>query len=240
MDGIINKPRWGIWEIIVAYVAIFLAGILFSLQGEAWFDFLITHTSIAGSQQNFFVFSFGVQFLAIVFSVLILTVWLHHVNWRDLGIRHGSWRDYCRYGFLGGIFLLVFITLMGYIVSQFQPDLSPQPYEAILRSVTGPGQFMIIFLIGAVFAPLAEELFYRGMMYPVFRSLLGPFWGAVTAGAIFGIAHWDLWRTIPLAIGGALLCYIYEKSGSIFVSALAHGIWNGIMSLIIYLSLFTA
>ena len=218
MDGIVNKPRWGIWEIIVAYVAIFLAGILFSLQGEAWFDFLITHTSIAGSQQNFFVFSFGVQFLAIVFSVLILTVWLHHVNWRDLGIRHGSWRDYCRYGFLGGIFLLVFITLMGYIVSQF----------------------LIIFLIGAVFAPLAEELFYRGMMYPVFRSLLGPFWGAVTAGAIFGIAHWDLWRTIPLAIGGALLCYIYEKSGSIFVSALAHGIWNGIMSLIIYLSLFTA
>lgn len=239
MDGIMDKPRWGIWEIIVAYLGIFMTGILFSLRGEGWFYYLITHMSITGSEINYFIFSFAVQFVIIVFMVLILTVGLHHIDWRELGLRHGRGRDFWLYGLLGGIFLLVIITLMGYVINYFQPDLRPQPYEAMLRSVTSPGQFMAIFMIGAVLAPLSEELFYRGMMYPVFRKHLGPFWGAIVAGAIFGIAHWDLWRTIPLAIGGALLCYIYEKSGSIFVSALAHGVWNGILSLIIYLSLFS-
>lgn len=239
MGEMIAKPRWGIIEIVVAYLGIFTAGILFGLRGESWFDFLIIHTSISGSEINFFVFSFLVQFLVIVLLVFILTVALHHSNWRELGLRKGRGRDYCLYGVLGGIFLLVIITLMGYVINHFQPNLKPQPYEAMLRSVTGPGQFMAIFLIGAVLAPLSEELFYRGMMYPVFRNRLGPLGGAIVAGAIFGISHWDLWRTIPLAIGGALLCYIYEKSGSIFISAVAHGVWNGIMSIIIYLSLFS-
>lgn len=240
MGEIVDKPRWGIFEIVVAYLGIFLAGILFALRGESWFDFLITHTSISGSEVNYFVFSSAVQFLAIVVMVFLLTVVLHHSNGRELGLRRGRGRSYFFYGIMGGIFLLVIITLMGYVISHFQPDLKPQPYEAMLRSVTGPGQFMLILLVGAVLAPLSEELFYRAMMYPVFRNRFGPLWGAIVAGAIFGVSHWDLWRTIPLAIGGALLCYIYEKSGSIFVSALAHGVWNGVMSIIIYLSLFSA
>jgi membrane protease YdiL (CAAX protease family) len=238
VNKITNNPRWGIFEIIVAYLGIFIAGAIFTVRGESWFDFLITHTSISGSEVNFFIFSFAVQFLVIVIMVFILTVWLHHTNGRELGLRPGNRRDYYLYGILGGIFLLVIITLMGYVISYFQPELEPQPYEAMLRSVTGPGQFIFIFLIGAVLAPLSEELFYRGMMYPVFKNRFGPLWGAIAAGAIFGISHWDLWRTITLTIGGALLCYIYEKSGSIFVSALAHGVWNGLMSIIIYLSLF--
>jgi len=75
------------------------------------------------------------------------------------------------------------------------------------------------------------------MMYPVFRRHLGIRWGATAAGAVFGLAHWDLWRTIPLAVGGALLCWIYEKTGSILVSAVAHGVWNGTLALIIYFTM---
>lgn len=234
-----HKPRWGFFEIIVVYLGILVTGIIFSLKGEGWFYGLATHLPIQDSELNFFIFSFAIQFAATVLLVWLLTVVLYHSDWRELGLRAGRSRDYWLYGLLGGIGLLIAITLMGYIINYFQPNLQPQPYEAMLRSVSGPGQFLAILLVGAVLAPLSEELFYRGMMYPVFRKHLGPFWGAIVAGAVFGLSHWDLWRTIPLAIGGALLCYVYEKSGSIWVSALTHGVWNGIMSIIVYLSLFS-
>lgn len=240
MDKMADKPTWGVFELIVAYFGVLVVGILFSLQGENWFDFVITHTSIAGSEINFFVFSFAIQFLAIIGLVFLLTTACHKTKARELGLWPGRKKDYFFYGILGGLFLLVIIGLMGYVINHFQPSLEPQPYEAMLRSVKGPGQFLAVFLVGAVFAPLSEELFYRGMMYPVFRYYFGPWGGAIIAGVIFGISHWDLWRTIPLAIGGALLCYIYEKSGSIYVSALAHGVWNGVMSIIIYVSLLAA
>jgi membrane protease YdiL (CAAX protease family) len=95
----------------------------------------------------------------------------------------------------------------------------------------------MVLVVGAVLAPVSEELFYRGMIYPLFRKHLGPMWGSIISGIIFGLAHLDLWRAIPLALGGIVLCYIYEKSGSILVSILAHGVWNGVMSILIYLSL---
>jgi membrane protease YdiL (CAAX protease family) len=38
-------------------------------------------------------------------------------------------------------------------------------------------------------------------------------------------------------VGGIFLCYVYEKTGSILVSTLTHGMWNGILALLIYLSM---
>jgi len=105
-----------------------------------------------------------------------------------------------------------------------------------MRSATRLPDIAALVLAGTVLAPVSEELFYRGMIYPVLRQHLGPAWGAVLAGLIFGLAHWDPWRALPLAVGGAVLCYMYEKSGSVLVPMVAHGLWNGAMFAIILFS----
>jgi len=125
---------------------------------------------------------------------------------------------------------------MGYGLKYFQPDLDMQDIEQIMRSATHLPDIIALVFAGTVLAPVSEELFYRGMIYPVFRKHLGPAWGAILAGVIFGLAHFDLWRGLPLAVGGAILCYMYEKSGSILVPMVAHGLWNGTMFAIILLS----
>jgi hypothetical protein len=40
---------------------------------------------------------------------------------------------------------------------------------------------------------------------------------------------------IPLAFGGIWLNWLYEKSGSIYTSIIAHSVWNGIMTILIFL-----
>lgn len=228
-----KKPRWGLTEVVLVYVGILIAGILFGMYGNALLDYLVKLINIPDNELSYFVLSFVFQFVVTVVLVLLMA----KGDYRSLGIRSTSSKNYLKYGVMGGVALLIIITLSSFIVQHFRPDLQPQVYEEMLRSVNEFSGFLMVFLIGVVLAPLSEELFYRGMMYPVFRNYLGPYGGAIVAGAIFGLSHWDLWRTIPLAIGGAILCYLYEKTGSIFVSALAHGIWNGTMSLIIYLSI---
>ncbi|MGI5921115.1 MAG: CPBP family intramembrane glutamic endopeptidase [Syntrophomonadaceae bacterium] len=228
-----NKPRWGLMELVLVYLGILGAGILFGLYGDALLDYTVKVINIPDNELSYFVLSFIIQFLVTVALVILLARGRLH----ELGIRKASPSSYTRYGVTGGISLLIIITVAGYVIQQFAPDLGPQVYEQMLRSVKEGSGFITVFMIGAIFAPLSEELYYRGMMYPVFKGYLGPWGGAIVAGTIFGLSHWDLWRTIPLSIGGAILCYIYEKSGSIFVSALAHGIWNAVMSLIIYFSM---
>ncbi|MDD3365565.1 MAG: type II CAAX endopeptidase family protein [Syntrophomonas sp.] len=230
-----ERPHWGFIDIILVYLGVMVVGILTSMLGKNIPGLLPGH--LGSGEMGYFLTGFLVQFLATVGFVYLFAVFLPRGQWKDLGINKARPGSYSRYGIIGGILLIMMVLVIGYVLKYLQPDLQPQYYEEMLRSVTRIPDFIVILVVGAILAPLSEELFYRGMIYPVFRKYLGPMWGAILAGLVFGLAHWDLWRTIPLALGGMGLCYIYEKSGSILVSAVAHGVWNGVMSILIYISL---
>lgn len=223
----IERPRWGLMDIILAYLGVIGVAVIAGL----------LPIKMDTNEIGYFIFGFMVQFLATVGFVYLFAVLLPKGKWRDLGVRKARPNTYFRYGIIGGILLVIMVLVMGYMLKYVQPELQPQYYEEMLRSAVKVPEFIIIFIMGAVLAPISEELFYRGMIYTLFRKYLGPTWAAILAGLVFGLAHWDFWRTLPLAIGGAALCYIYEKSGSILVSALAHGVWNGVMAGLIYVSL---
>jgi hypothetical protein len=188
-------------------------------------------------EAGYFLVVFFLQFIVTILLVWFFAVVTTGADWSALGLQAASLKNFIQYGFLGGIGLIVTVVLLGFVIKQFQPEIPPQYFEEILRSAHSLKVFLPIFAAGAILAPFSEELYYRGMIYPVFRQHLGPVWGALLAGLLFGLVHFDLWRTIPLAIGGAGLCYIYEKTGSIWVSTLAHGVWNGFMAIVVYLSI---
>ncbi|NLB87867.1 MAG: CPBP family intramembrane metalloprotease [Syntrophomonadaceae bacterium] len=230
------KPRWGLVEILIVYIGIMLIGYIFGMSGDMVSN-LFALLGIPDVMLSYFYFGFLVQFISTVCLVLIMTLLINRAQLRDIGIYNVSINKYLQYGVLGGVLLLVIIFTLSLPISILQPDLEPQLYEEMLRSITKTQDFVFLFIIGAVLAPLSEELFYRGMIYPVLRHHFGPIPAMIIAGIIFGLAHYDLWRFVPLAVGGAILCYLYEKTNSIFVTTLAHGVWNGVMSLIVYFSI---
>lgn len=231
-----RTPRWGFLDIFLVYFGLLIVGIFFGFYGDVIMNFF-SIWGIPYNELSYFTVGFLIQFITTIGLVFLFTLTRKGVRLSDLGIRRARTLDYAKYGLLGGLFLLVLIVVLGYIINYLQPDLNPQVFEEMLRSITTVPGFIILFIIGAVMAPISEELFYRGMIYPVLRKHMGPLWGAILAGIVFGLAHWDFWRTIPLAVGGIILCYIYEKTRSIFVPAVTHGVWNGIMAILVYLSI---
>lgn len=220
-----EKPQWGFADIIIVYLAIMGVGII-----------LISIPLPGLSDVQHYLCLFGMQFLATVFFVYLLTVLLRKGKPSDLGLNHTKAGNYWRYGIIGGFLLVIMVLLAGYVLKYFQPALEMQEIELMLRSAHSLPLIIAIVVAGTVLAPISEEFFYRGMIYPVFRKHLGPTGGAIISGLIFGMVHMDLWRALPLSLGGMALCYIYEKSGSIFVPMVAHGIWNGTMFALIFLS----
>lgn len=229
-----EKPRWGLIEIVLVYTGIFFSGIIASLLGS---QFPVLRAGFGMGDIGFFLFAFLIQFVMTIALVYLFVIVLAEGSWSDLGIKNTAWFNYFKYGVQGGLILILVVIVLGIVIKQFQPELPPQYYEEMLRSAGNLTVALLVILVGAVLAPFSEELFYRGMVYPVFRGKLGPGWGAVVAGLVFGLVHLDLWRALPLAVGGVILCYIYEKTDSILVSAVAHGVWNGTMSIIVFWSL---
>jgi hypothetical protein len=232
----VEKPRWDLLEIVAVFIGIMMAGMLFAYYSEE-VKYWLAASGIGDTTLALFTVAYIFQFIVTVLLVLLFTIVVNRARLSDLGVKHVSSKEYLRYGLMGGGLLLIFIIALGVIINLIHPDIQPQLFEDMLREVSSPGGLITLLIMGAVLAPISEELYYRGMIYPVFRGYVGPFWGAIISGIIFGLVHWDLWRAIPLAAGGVILCYIYEKSGSILVSALAHGVWNGVMALIVYFSL---
>ncbi len=103
-----------------------------------------------------------------------------------------------------------------------------------IRELPSP-QFLVLLLVGAILAPLAEECFFRGFVFRAYLRALGPLWAYLISAAIFGLIHLNLPAAPPIFAMGLLLGWLYHRSGSLLPSIVAHGFNNAATFLLLYL-----
>jgi hypothetical protein len=110
------------------------------------------------------------------------------------------------------------------------------------RELAGDRTAAPLLVLGSVLvAPAAEELFYRGMLFPALRRRMD-LWPAMgLSGVLFGLSHLQttldgyllvLLIIIPL---GMFLAWLYERTGSIVAPVLAHATFNLIQVVVLIL-----
>lgn len=95
------------------------------------------------------------------------------------------------------------------------------PAESLADRATGWGVAVLVLVV-VVAAPLAEELFYRGMMQRTFERHLR--WGmaALITSVLFGLSHFQLLQLPALVAFGFVLSYLARRSGRLGMSVWAH------------------
>ena len=85
---------------------------------------------------------------------------------------------------------------------------------------------VLFFVVGVLVAPMAEEVFFRGILYGFFRR-----WGVsaalVLSTLLFVLPHLGT-SGLPITqvIGGVLFAVAYEKEGSLIVPIIIHASGN--------------
>jgi membrane protease YdiL (CAAX protease family) len=85
--------------------------------------------------------------------------------------------------------------------------------------------------ITCLVAPIAEEVFFRGFLFPVLRARTGVAWGVVITGALFSLVHAlgsPVEALIVLFVLGAGLCLLYLRTGSLLPCIGLHALNNAI------------
>jgi membrane protease YdiL (CAAX protease family) len=85
---------------------------------------------------------------------------------------------------------------------------------------------LTLFIVGGIVGPVAEEVFFRGMIYGFFRR-----WGVavalVTSTLIFVLFHpLDHGFPVPQVVGGIVFAVAYELEGSLMVPITIHVLGN--------------
>lgn len=84
-----------------------------------------------------------------------------------------------------------------------------------------------VFITAVVLAPLFEEIFFRGLLFPSLRHRFGLGAAAVLSSFLFAVLHpYSLPGLAAIFLGALASCYAYEKTRSLWPSILAHAANN--------------
>jgi len=98
--------------------------------------------------------------------------------------------------------------------------------QEMLGFFTGFDSPVWLILVGTVFAPVVEEVFFRGFLFQGFRQRYGWIPGLILSSLFFAAAHMSLVVLIPTFIFGAILAYVYHRTNSVWPGILLHFLVN--------------
>ncbi len=129
----------------------------------------------------------------------------------------------------GGLALGAIAVASAFAVSLLFGAELPESQEALelFSDLDSMSSQVAVAISVVVFAPLFEEILFRGFVYRNLRDIIQPVPAMLVTGLLFGLVHLDLAFMFQLSALGAVLCFAYERSGSLLVPIAIHAIWNG-------------
>jgi membrane protease YdiL (CAAX protease family) len=155
-----------------------------------------------------------------------------------MGLARRGWLADARWGALAALIVYPLIALgvgtVVVIVLQVifgSPVKTPPQIDTEALSVVGQ---TVAVVYGVIIAPIAEEFFFRGILFRSIADRRGFWLGAIVSGAVFGFVHlpWGeplrdaLVLPITLAVAGVAFAWIYERRRRLIASIAAHMAFN--------------
>jgi membrane protease YdiL (CAAX protease family) len=180
-----------------------------------------------------------IPILVVVYARLI---WPRAVTWQELGLRPIAIDRALRVGLATGLLGLLLTILLSAVMAQFGL-LSNQFEQFGFVRGAGPIGLAVVLFFAAVSAPFTEELFFRGVLFGLYRRRQPTWLAYLVSGVLFAAAHVMPTRMSPsqmaaLGIGifalGTLLAWTYQRTGSLYPGMLAHAVNNATGLILLY------
>lgn len=183
----------------------------------------------------------SLQAVVIVGVIRLMVIGAGALSWVDMGIRPD--RGEIVRGLATGAVYAGPVILVSAIVANIASQLAGAQPESPLPPTGTPGGLLLHLLAGAIVAPLAEELLFRGFALTAWRRMLGAREALIRSTIVFVLAH-------VLTVGGATfkdaaslafvaavarlpvalsLGWLYLRTGSLWAPIGLHAAYNAIL-----------
>ncbi|MFH1782799.1 MAG: type II CAAX endopeptidase family protein [Candidatus Omnitrophota bacterium] len=219
--SILDIFRSAISIVTLGYAVIFIQDILFRI-----FDLKID-MNLRSMLDTFSIDVIGI----IVVSYFVVSKYKDKL--KDLGLTFDNFLKNVASGIGSYIFILPALTVVLFLSISFLNLLGYEPKpQAVFEIFMGEERSRVLFFFTifiSLLGPIAEEIFFRGFMYPAIKKRFGIIWGALFSASIFSLLHTNIVGFLPIMALGLLLTYLYESTGSLTAPMIAHMLHNSIM-----------
>jgi len=158
---------------------------------------------------------------AVYFSVI-----KYGLPWSVLGLRapsQGGWWLPPALVVAGLFVIYGYFAVLGAFGVHPSADLPEEAFQNVAPAAT-------LAVLSLIFAPIMEEIFFRGFIFGGLRRRWGTLGAALGSGALFAVAHIGNPGTVyvlpPIGLVGALFALGYAYSGSLLPVMAAHCLFN--------------
>lgn len=176
----------------------------------------------------------GIAYVVTALCVLAAARFRGGAGWADLiGWRPWDMRRHARLLAL----ILVATLCWSFVASTAIEQVYPQAKDWV-SAPTGTIWIIGFLALATLFAPITEELLFRGWIYTSLRRTIGARWGILVSALLFALAHWESTHLYALAVFpvGLALGYIRERANSVAASITFHALYNGVASVLLFVA----
>lgn len=231
------RPRWGLVDVLVGFVAAQLLSVLavtvvlsFQPRGTALGVALAgdaegsTFGLVSGTSLGAFVAAQVPLWAGLIGAVVVAG------ELRGGGVVHDFGLELRRQDILlGGVVgvgaqvaVIVGYGLWSLLVGPLGADL---PARQLAAKAEGPGIVVTVLLLVLV-GPVAEELFYRGLLLRTLERLMSPAAALAVSSLVFAAVHFQVAQFAGLAVAGLAFGWLAQRSGRLGPAVAAHMAFN--------------
>lgn len=231
----VENPVWDGWDVLLTAALIFVFIILLQLvlakiAQLVWFPHgTIFEAAQAIAQKTILLIAsqFVIYVVAAMLMVVLVEGKYHTSFWRSIG---WNWpKSFWKFIAFGGA---LFLALS--LFESFLPMPKDTPFEHLFDR---PIDAYLLSLIAVSFAPVMEEVFFRGFMYPVLARRMGVTWAVMLSALPFALLHLPqyayAWAAgFVIFVVGVGCGVVRATTKSVAASVLVHAGYNGTQMLI--------
>ena len=166
-------------------------------------------------------------------ACVMVTLFLrqHGIQWRVfLGLEQTRWSRAVAIGVLIGLIALPIALGLNLVsakaIAHWYEEPTQQQTVILLQETTDLKELACFGVAAVVFAPLVEEILFRGILFP-FMKKIGPSGLAYMSSALlFAVIHINLVTFVPLFFLGLILAWLLEWTDNLLAPIAAHSVFN--------------
>ncbi len=224
---------WGVGEAVLVFaVSVILASAI------SYMLALVLRASFSATASVFLViFTSSVVLYSFLLAGTFYSVKVRHGStFSAIGLKPDGFGHGVALGFVLGA--PIFAVAIG-VAYAIQKLLHPTTTDQLSKSVTtlssgnvGWGLIALLALTLVVLAPVCEEVFFRGYLYPALRNRMSKQPAMILNGVLFAAAHFEIIGFLPRFLLGWGLCYVYERNRTLGGPMTAHALYNALVLLL--------
>jgi membrane protease YdiL (CAAX protease family) len=178
------------------------------------------------------VFGVGI-FTAHIVTLVVVHIFLqqHRIGWNEaFGFNEPRLGRTLFLGALVSVLILPvglsLTELSARLLKYFGSEPAVQQPVQMMKQATSTLQLVVHGLAAVIFAPIIEEIIFRGVLYPTVKRYFSPkaaLWGVAL---LFALSHQNVTVILPLTVLAIFLTFLYETTRNLLAPILAHSLFN--------------